>query len=32
MVAAAWAGAQDADLIALVIDAKTGSPGGSSRC
>jgi GTP-binding protein Era len=24
MVAAAWAGAQDADLIALVIDAKTG--------
>src|SRR3546814_2909205 len=24
MVAAAWGGAQDADLIALVIDAKTG--------
>ena len=24
MVAAAWAGAQDADLIALVVDAKTG--------
>jgi GTP-binding protein Era len=24
MVAAAWAGAQDADLLALVIDAKTG--------
>ena len=24
MVAAAWSGAQDADLIALVIDAKTG--------
>jgi len=25
MVAAAWSGAQDADLIALVIDAKTGA-------
>ena len=24
MVAAAWAGAQDADLVALVVDAKTG--------
>jgi len=24
MVAAAWGGAQDADLIALVVDAKTG--------
>jgi GTP-binding protein Era len=27
MVAAAWGGAQDADLIALVIDAKTGFSG-----
>jgi GTP-binding protein Era len=27
MVAAAWGGAQDADLIALVIDAKTGVSG-----
>src|ERR687894_1133380 len=24
MVTAAWAGAQDADLVALVVDAKTG--------
>ena len=27
MVTAAWAGAQDADLIALVVDAKTGFSG-----
>ncbi len=32
MVAAAWAGAADADLIALVVDAKTGSSAGWRTC
>ena len=31
MVAAAWGGAQDADLIALVIDARSVFPAGSRK-